>query len=311
MKKYIYCIIFVLCSQFSYSQNISDFFPFVDSLAKKFGVDSIANVWMEELGLLGSSVDRDIPTNEKIENRYALIIGNQTYENSISPVDFANADARVFYQYAAKTLGVPEENIMFLEDATAGNMHTSIEKFIDKMQVSVNVDDNAEFIFYYAGHGHPATKDSVPYLIPTDINSRNLNHAINLHDFYKKIGDINPYRVTIFLDACFTGELERGARSLWIKPKLETLYGNITVFNASNVGEKAWGYPEEKHGIFTYFLLKKLQESAGDLTYNELAEYLTHEVGYKSIEIHSQKQVPVVNTSNSIVNEWKEWKIYK
>ena len=315
MRKYICCIIFVFCSQFSYSQDIFDYLPFgLDSLARelihKTGADSIADVWLEEFGLLGSSVNRDIPTNDKIENRHVLIIGNETYENPTPKVDFANIDARIFSQYAELTLGVPEQNIEFLKDATAGKMKAAIEKFINKMETSVRLGDSAEFIFYYAGHGHPS-KDSIPYLIPTDVNSKNIiTHAINLHNFYKKIGDVNPYRATIFLDACFTGEYET-SRSLWIKPRLETLYGNIIVFSASDLGKKAWPYPEEKHGIFTYFLLKKLQESAGDITYNELAEYLINKVDYQSVEIHTQHQIPLINTSESIVNEWREWKIYK
>ena len=315
MRKYICCICFLFFNQFSYSQSIFDYLPFgLDSLAREIinttGYDSIANVWLEEVGLLGPSVNRNIPKNDMIENRYVLVIGNETYSNSIPKVYFANSDARIFSQYAEQTLGVPQDNINLVLDATAGKMKESIDQFISLMETSVRLEDNAEFIFYYAGHGHPS-KDSIPYLIPTDVSSIDIaNYAINLHEFYKKIGKINPYRVTVFLDACFTGQYE-ASRSLWIKPKLEVLNGNIIVFNASNSGEKSWPYHDEQHGIFTYFLLKKIQESSGDITYKELEEYLTVNVDYQSVQIHGVHQTPLVKTSQQIGSQWKEWKLYK
>jgi len=315
MRKYICCICFLFFNQFSYSQSVFDYLPFgLDSIAREIInttiSDSLANVWLEEFGLLGPSVNRNIPKNDMIENRYVLVIGNETYGNSVPKVYFANSDAMIFSQYAEQTLGVPEDNIDLVLDATAGKMKEAIDKFISLMETSVRLEDNAEFIFYYAGHGHPS-KDSIPYLIPTDVNSIHItNYAINLHELYKKIGNINPYRVTVFLDACFTGEYEP-SRSLWIKPKLEILNGNIIVFNASNSGEKSWPYHDKKHGIFTYFLLKKLQESSGDITYKELEEYLTVKVAYQSVLTYGVRQFPLIKTSQQIENHWKEWKLYE
>ncbi len=75
-----------------------------------------------------SSVDVNIPESIKVPNRYALIIGNEDYQsmqrtlNSEQNVPFAVNDATSFRDYAVKTLGVEQENITFLTNATAGQM---------------------------------------------------------------------------------------------------------------------------------------------------------------------------------------------
>ena len=63
-----------------------------------------------------SDIDINIPVNSKNKFRYALIIGNEDYSsfqsnlNSEQNVPFAINDARIFKQYALKTLGVKSEN---------------------------------------------------------------------------------------------------------------------------------------------------------------------------------------------------------
>ena len=59
--------------------------------------------------------------------------------------------------------------------------------------------------------------------------------------------------------------------------------------------------------MFTYHLLKKLQETKGDIKYNEMAEYIKTEVAKKSILINNKPQNPQVNVSPSVYNEWIDW----
>ena len=76
---------------------------------------------------LRSDVDKDIPTGLPMNvKKYALIIGNEDYstyqpglEREVN-VDYAANDARVFAEYAERTLGVPKQNITLLIDATKG-----------------------------------------------------------------------------------------------------------------------------------------------------------------------------------------------
>ena len=46
-------------------------------------------------------------------------------------------------------------------------------------------------------------------------------------------------------------------------------------------------YHNEAHGIFTYFLLKKFQETKGNVSLGDLSEYLEKEVTIQSLKVNS------------------------
>jgi len=56
------------------------------------------------------------------------------------------------------------------------------------------------------------------------------------------------------------------ARGVKIKPKENALNGNFVVFAATNEDQTAMSYKEKGHGVFTYFLLKKLQATKGNVS---------------------------------------------
>ena len=55
-----------------------------------------------------------------------------------------------------------------------------------------------------------------------------------------------------------------------------------------------------------YFLLKKLQQTKGSLTYKELADYLEYNVKKES-GLSGKIQTPQVNVSSSVANSWGSW----
>jgi len=264
---------------------------------------------------LTSSVDKSIPTNRKVENRFALVIGNEDYTSfqrtlsSEQNVDYAVNDATIFKKYCLSTLGVKEENMFFLKDATAIEMNRKIElvsKIIKKL------GNKAELIVYYAGHGYPDETTKVPYLIPVDVPASDLSYAIKLDDFYKDLGATGAKNITVFLDACFTGEgRESGlvaSRGVKVKPKEGEPTGNTVVFSASSGNQSALPYHKEGHGMFTYYLLKKLQESKGKVTMGELADYINDKVSIQSLKTNEKEQDPEVNASPKVINDWRNWK---
>ena len=260
-----------------------------------------------------SLVDTDIPINTKKNNRYALIIGNEDYKSMQMTlsyeqnVDYAANDASVFKEYALKTLGVPEDNLHFMINATAAQMSQKIE-LVTKI---VSKYENAELIVYYAGHGFPDEKTKTPYLIPVDVTASNLDNAINLDYFYKKLSSTNASKITVFLDACFTGGARNksliSSRGVKVIAKPGILSGNLVVFSASSGDQSSLPFQKEKHGMFTYYLLKKLKESKGKLTLEELSNYLKEKVSFQSLTVNEQDQDPGVKYSQKIKNEWSSW----
>jgi len=115
------------------------------------------------------------------------------------------------------------------------------------------------------------------------------------------------------LDACFSGGARNqglvAARGVRMKPKQDMLDGNVVVFTASSGEESSLPYKEKQHGIFTYYLLKKIQATKGNITYKELSDYLKKEVGVKSVLVNSKEQTPQTNVSPKAKTNWGEWKI--
>lgn len=267
---------------------------------------------------LHSDVDKNIPQTEKINPHcYALIIGNYDYHsyqnglNSEQDVPFAAEDATMFKEYCEKTLGIEAKNISFLSNATAAKMNQEID-FITRLAAH---DPQAEIVFYYAGHGFPDELTKTSYLIPVDVNVTNLSSAIALYDLYQKLSATQAQKITVFLDACFSGGgRDMGllaSRGIKVTPQKDKLSGNIVVFSATTADQVALPYSDKKHGMFTYFLLKKLQESRGDCTYGELFDYLNSNVVESSLRVNRKDQAPEVNTSLQVQEAWKDWRFTK
>jgi uncharacterized caspase-like protein len=225
-------------------------------------------------------------------------------------VEFARNDASAFKEYAIKTLGIPEQNITFLTDATLGEMSQGLDKMNKIIKVT---EGSAEVFFYYAGHGLPDENTKEAFLIPVDVNGSNLNYALSLKSVYSKLLEFPSKRVSIFLDACFSGGARNqgliSARGVKVKPKEQSLAGKTVVFTASSGEQSSLPYKAKGHGLFTYFLLKKLQETKGDITYKELSDYISKSVKLNSILVNDKEQSPQTNTSVDVQNEWMNWKL--
>ncbi len=264
-----------------------------------------------------SDIDVNIPViSEKNVNRYALIIGNEDY-NSYQKgltgevnVEFAEGDAKIFKEYATKTLGVPNENVILMINAQVVEFSKSIEKI---NAIIKNLEGEAEVIFYYAGHGFPDEETKEPYLIPVDVSGTDLKYAISLNDIYKKFTEYPSKRVTVFLDACFSGGARNqgllAARGVKVSPKENLLKGNLVVFSASSGTQSSLPYKEQQHGLYTYFLLKKIQEVKGEISLSGLSNYLSKQVSVKSVMINEKEQNPQVNISPDIEDTWAEMKL--
>ena len=100
------------------------------------------------------------------------------------------------------------------------------------------------------------------------------------------------------------------ARGVAIKSKAEAPKGNMLVITAAQGNETAYPYKEKKHGLFTYFLLKKLQESKGKTTYGELFDYVKENVAQKSIVVNEKSQTPSISVSGEMKGNWQETKLY-
>ena len=263
------------------------------------------------IGHFGSAVDKNIPTTSLInEKTFAVIIANEQYQN-VSDVPYAINDGGVFRDYCEQALGIPAKNIHYVANATLNNIQGEVNWLENVLQ---SYDGQAKAIFYYAGHGIPdeASRDS--YLLPVDGIGTNVRTGYKLQNLYASLGAMPSQSVTVFLDACFSGSNRDGkminpnARGVVLRANTANPSGNMVVFSAAQGYETAIPYSEESHGLFTYYLLKKIQETGGDVTYQELSDYVQRNVRQQS-SVLGKTQTPTVIPSETLGNDWKEWKL--
>lgn len=278
---------------------------------KDIVVESHQEAYKEiQKGSLISDVDENIPvTNIKNTNTFVLIIANEKY-HSVGNVSYALNDGSIFKKYCEQTLGVDAKRIHYLPNATGNQIKTEI----NWLQNVLSVFDNANVIFYYAGHGLPDESNRTSYLMPIDGTTKDLSTCYKLDDLYAILGEMSAKQVVIFIDACFSGS-NRGegmlssARGVALKSKPGQPQGNMVVFSAAQGDETAYPYTTQQHGMFTYFLLKKLQATQGDVTCEELSEYIKTNVKQQSILENNKSQTPCVTPAADVATEWKTWKL--
>lgn len=261
-------------------------------------------------------IDTDIPVNKKkYGNKIALVIGNENYSNfqkggNNIDVVYAKNDAKVFATYCEKTLGFEKDNVFTLVNATSAQMNSAIVKVKNLMKI---IGEDVEVIFYYAGHGLPDEKEEEAYIIPVDVEGFYLPAAIKLSFLYEQLTANKSKKVTVFLDACFSGGArEQGlisARGIRHTTQSTYMKGNIVVFSASSGTQSALPWKEKQHGMFTYYLLKKIKETKGRMEYGDLDTYVSQQVKLQSWKINNKDQSPKVLCSPDIKDKWKKFKM--
>lgn len=258
-----------------------------------------------------NNVDYNIPkASNSNKNTIALIISNEHYKR-VSPVVFANNDGTTLRKYFNETLGIPETNIIYVEDASLADMKYNVEAL---KQRTNNMGGDCEVICYYAGHGIPDMTNKTAYLLPIDSYGTDTSTGYSLEEFYKTLSELNAKSVTVILDACFSGAKREGdmlvaARGVAIKVKDTKPKGNLIVLSAAQGDETAYPYNNQKHGLFTYYFLRKLQETGGTATLGEISDYVKSEVSRKSIEMNGRSQTPSVSVSSSMESVWRNKKL--
>ena len=257
-----------------------------------------------------SAVDINIPeTKTHTPNTFVVIFANENYKN-VAAVPFAKNDGTIFRQYCQKTLGIPHTNIHYVENASYNDIRLELAWL---KNVCEQYEGTASVILYYAGHGIPDASDKSAYLLPVDGDGRYVATGYKLDELYEELGDMPTKSVVVLLDACFSGANKDGKmlaseRGVAIKSRPGMPKGNTVVFSAAQGDETALPNETEGHGMFTYYILKKLQETKGDVTLQDLSQYVIREVGRISA-VQNKPQTPTITPSVAVSDEWKSWKL--
>ena len=272
-------------------------------------------------------IEYDIPkANQTNSDAVAVIIGNKNYSKDIPNVDYAVNDASLVREYFINTLGIKPGNIIYEENAgkaTFDAIFGNENNYRGKLYNFVKANKSDVYIFY-SGHGSPDVNSNSAYMMPVDSDPSFVSfsgYSTNL--LYSNLSKLNAKSVAVFLDACFSGASGSGemlienASPIGIKVKNTALtIDNSLIVSASSGDQISSWYPEMRHGLFTYFLLKGFKGEAdsdknGILTKDELENYLTDQddgIPYHARKLHNRIQTPEIisNGYQSNLIEYKD-----
>jgi len=237
---------------------------------------------------------------------WGLIIGIEDYAY-LPKVDYARKDALIIKDYFIKVMGVPEENVITLIDNDATKAR--IEGYLREYLPNNTVKDTTLYV-YFAGHGAPDMKKGESYLVPFDGDTKFIEQTgYKLTNFYQDLNKLKIQRSYVFLDSCFSGVasraaemLTKGARPTLVHVKeVRPRSGNVISLSAASSGQISNSYPETKHGLFTYYLLRALKGEADMddnnwISISEIFEYVKSHVSRVSRRLGTE-QTPIISPS--------------
>ena len=252
------------------------------------------------------------PTNIKRRSdrdAVAIIIGISDYKN-LPKADFANDDARVFYDYAIRALSIKPDNIKLLVDSDASEV--GIYKAF-KTWLPSKVRSSTDIYVFYSGHGLPTSDGKGLYLLPQQTDRDLISKtAIQMQEVISDIQSTKPKSVTLFLDACYSGQSRTGetliasARPISVKSESRIFPENFTVITASQNDQISSSNPDLKHGIFSYYLMRGMEGDAdtdkdGKITLGEMQSYLVENVGRQAGMMNRKQEPQLIGDANRVL----------
>ena len=177
-------------------------------------------VQIEDLPDLEIDVRKNIPkTGMKNPKAIAVVIGNRDYDGRDVPaVDFALEDASIIRAYLIQILGYKEDNVLYYTNATKGTFESVFgneNNHKGKLFYRADPKGQSDLFIYYSGHGAPdiqsSSEEKPSYLVPKDADPSHVRFGgYALDVLYNNLRQIPHRRVTVVIDACFSGMSDGG-----------------------------------------------------------------------------------------------------
>lgn len=193
----------------------------------------------------------------------ALVIGINSYQGYWRPLKNAVNDAEGFANVLRNEYQFDEVHTLLDEEATRRNI---IQKF-EWLAGNTTKDDNV--LIFYAGHGQFNKGLNKGYWVPIDAQSNSVADYVSNNDVKTFLGGIPSKHTLLITDACFAGDIFRGSKTESIKfdPNNMEKYYKEVYRKQSRLALTSGGVEEvsdagrDDHSIFTYYLIKALQEN--------------------------------------------------
>ena len=256
-------------------------------------------------------VDVDMPPKTRMNNPDALavVIGVESYQY-VPDATYAYNDAEVFREYLAETMGMKRQRIKLATNSKATQAEFSKLLGPNGWLARNITKGKSDVVVYFSGHGIASPDAKSSGLLPHDVDP---NYSVGLQttQLYQDLAAMGAKSVTVFLDACFTGQtrnsemLIANARPIVIKPIAAAVPDNVTVISAASGTQISGALEEKEHGLFTYYLLKGLGGDADSnkdksINISELKSFVSAKVKEQAA-LNGREQIPVIQGSSDKV----------
>ena len=247
---------------------------------------------------------------QKTRDAVAIIVGIESYKR-VAKADFANEDAKDFYTYANRALGIKPENIKLLVDDGAGDIEI-LSAFQNWLPLKVNKGKTDVYVFY-SGHGFPSQDGKGLYFLPFNVDKQYLDRtSVKQRELIAALQTAQAKSVTVFIDACYSGQarngetLVAGIKPIALKADEQAYPPDFTVITASAFDQLSSASADLKHGIFSFYLMKAMEGDAdenkdGRITAGELQRYLSDKVGRQAMGMNRTQNTQLFGDADRVL----------
>lgn len=182
-------------------------------------------------------------TNTCFAKTYAVIVGIEEYDGTVSNLTASVNDAQRMYDYLARN-NAPDNLILLL------NSQATKQNILNAMQIYKKAGADDTILFYFSGHG-------APHLFCT----YNFSHGkfALWHTEVKNAFKQSKAKVKLCIaDACNSGSIKLSQKP----PATSSTESNLIVFMSSRADQLSAENPFYRAGYFTAFLIKGLDGHA-------------------------------------------------
>ena len=171
-------------------------------------------------------------------------------------------------------------------------------------------DGTAKILVYFSGIGSKDAASKESYLLPSDAALNTLKTTgYSVNKLTEELGKMNSKQTVVIIDApmCGTNRLGQALvanRGVSIVPKSGTPQGNVVLSMASSTGIPAYAVRKYGHGLFTYGILSKLQETKGNCTIKDVTDAASLWVKKTTLGLYKKTQAPIIIPSQNLAGSW-------
>lgn len=202
----------------------------------------------------------------QLGNYHALIIGINDY-NEWTKLKTAVNDATAIRDVLISRYSFPEKNVRLITDkeATLENINKEM------LRISTGLKENDNLLIFFAGHGIFDKEMNDGYWIPIDGKLSKHWTWISHSSLTNQISSeyVKGKNIVIIADACYSGNLLRGIQTIvgtnYEMKLLEKAVKRSRQIISSGGLEPVTDEGKDNHSLFTYYLLKALEENKDDI----------------------------------------------